>query len=287
MKPDVVLYGEAHPEGERVGEITRRDLMGPRPDLLLVVGTSLKVPGTKLLVRELAKVIRPPAREDEDDDDELEIPVSSGASTASGQRRRKRKPKPVHAVYLNLEFPTPSREFKDVFDVWMKGDVQGFIEAVEQERKVEDALVEKRRQEREVREHRKSLKGPNDSPRIAPRPFATVKRSPPKVAPATKGKPVKRKPPVRSALYAKKNDKKVTSSAGAGAARAELTGKRASPVAPLIDTNLLNRRGSRSRSNTPAEPPSAPPAGPHTSFAPAQSGLGFGSSKPGIASYRK
>mgnify|MGYP001578721742 FL=1 len=58
MKPDVVLYGEAHKEGERVGEITRKDLLGARPDLLLVVGTSLKVPGTKLLVRELAKVIR-------------------------------------------------------------------------------------------------------------------------------------------------------------------------------------------------------------------------------------
>ncbi|KAK4692363.1 hypothetical protein P7C70_g9146, partial [Phenoliferia sp. Uapishka_3] len=143
MKPDVVLYGEAHPEGERVGAITRRDLMGPRPDLLIVVGTSLKVPGTKLLVKELAKVIKPVTWEKVRGQNKENIsPLCSMHSASSGKGGTKRKltppkPKAIHTIYVNLEFPTPSREFKDVFDVWMNGDIQEFVEGVEQERLAE------------------------------------------------------------------------------------------------------------------------------------------------------
>ncbi|ORY55334.1 DHS-like NAD/FAD-binding domain-containing protein [Leucosporidium creatinivorum] len=157
LRPDVVLYGEEHKDGERVGEITRRDLMGVRPDLLLVVGTSLKVPGTKRLVRELAKVIRPTwvGGEEEEDGDE-EIPSASAGSTSSATGRRKgAKPPPVHVVYLNYEFPKPSSEWKDVFDVWMRGDVQGFVGEVEKERKAEAERVEGRRKEKEAKERRR------------------------------------------------------------------------------------------------------------------------------------
>lgn len=157
MKPDVVLYGEAHKEGERVGEITRKDLLGARPDLLLVVGTSLKVPGTKLLVRELAKVIRPPRKEESEEED-FELPVASGSTSASGggtSRKRKVKPPPVHSVYLNYDFPTPSREWKDVFDVWVRGDVQEFVEVLGAEQKEEEERVEVKRCEKEAAGKRK------------------------------------------------------------------------------------------------------------------------------------
>ncbi|KAM0750099.1 DHS-like NAD/FAD-binding domain-containing protein, partial [Meredithblackwellia eburnea MCA 4105] len=120
LKPDVVLYGESHPEGERVGSITRRDLMGVRPDLLIVVGTSLKVPGTKLLVRELAKDGFPASSF-------ASATSTSSQPTGSQPRPKVPKSKPVHSIYLNLDFPTPSREWKDVFDVWMRGDVQEFV----------------------------------------------------------------------------------------------------------------------------------------------------------------
>lgn len=163
MKPDVVLYGESHKEGERVGEITRKDLMGPRPDLLLVVGTSLKVPGTKLLVRELAKVIRPAwtwstesrsrssgSEDAEGEDDDEEMPVASGSTaisttstnasqtTIKGEGRRKKKPEKVSVIYLNFEFPKPAAEWKDVFDVWLRGDVQEFVRVVAEEKKNEE-----------------------------------------------------------------------------------------------------------------------------------------------------
>lgn len=167
MKPDVVLYGEAHKEGERVGEITRKDLLGARPDLLLVVGTSLKVPGTKLLVRELAKVIRRPRKEESEEED-LEPPAASGSTAASvgGTRKRKVKPPPVHSVYLNFDFPTPSREWKDVFDVWVRGDVQEFVGVLGEEKRAEQERVEAKRCEKEAAGKRKEERVKDEKERV-------------------------------------------------------------------------------------------------------------------------
>ncbi|SCV69113.1 BQ2448_2133 [Microbotryum intermedium] len=157
LRPDVVLYGEEHRDGERVGEITRRDLMGARPDLLLVVGTTLKVPGTKRLVRELSKVTKPPVYNTEDDE-ELEIPVASGSSTASNSsgttssKTKRPRPAPVHVVYLNYEFPKPSTEWKDVFDVWLRGDIQAFVQAVHDEKDEGIRREMVRQKEKELRE---------------------------------------------------------------------------------------------------------------------------------------
>lgn len=135
LRPDVVLYGEEHRDGERIGSITQRDLMGQRPDLLLVVGTSLKVPGTKRLVRELSKVIRPLPKEDLDDDTPPPASGSSVGSNASqGVRGKKIKMKPIHTVYLNYDFPSVKSEWKDVFDVWARGDVQQFVQELKMER---------------------------------------------------------------------------------------------------------------------------------------------------------
>lgn len=66
LRPDIVLYNEYHKDGETIAEIVGNDL--PRDssserekltgaDLLLVVGTSLQIPGTKDLVRQFSKAI--------------------------------------------------------------------------------------------------------------------------------------------------------------------------------------------------------------------------------------
>ncbi|CAO1630661.1 unnamed protein product [Jaminaea pallidilutea] len=121
------------------------------PDLLIVAGTSLKVPGTKRVVREFAKAARardgiipkgcasqrrsktPSSRsrsaswesasasdadggdeegdEDEDDDD---YGVEDGTDPS----------RPIRTILLNYDFPVPSKEWEDVFDVWIQGDVQ-------------------------------------------------------------------------------------------------------------------------------------------------------------------
>ena len=151
LRPSVVLYGEDHREGEGVGEAVRRDLCGITdakaasvasekvdathtptksrvragrgPDLLLVVGTSLRVPGTKRIVREFSKAVRPsPSPASSRFPTPTPSPPAANAANSS--------PDQIRTVYLNLEFPLPSREWEGVFDVWLNGDVQEFAKAV-------------------------------------------------------------------------------------------------------------------------------------------------------------
>lgn len=56
LRPDIVLYGEEHPKANLVGPIVTHDLsLGP--DVLLILGTSLRVHGLKVIIREFAKTI--------------------------------------------------------------------------------------------------------------------------------------------------------------------------------------------------------------------------------------
>ncbi|KAF9168974.1 hypothetical protein BGX21_000769 [Mortierella sp. AD011] len=56
LRPDIVLYNENHPFGDAIGRIQLSDLQ-KSPDVLLVMGTSLKVHGLRLLVRKAAKSV--------------------------------------------------------------------------------------------------------------------------------------------------------------------------------------------------------------------------------------
>ena len=57
LRPDIVLYNEPHPHGEIIADIVSTDIK-KRPDLLIVMGTSLKVNGLKRLVKDLAKAVK-------------------------------------------------------------------------------------------------------------------------------------------------------------------------------------------------------------------------------------
>ncbi|TDL20745.1 DHS-like NAD/FAD-binding domain-containing protein [Rickenella mellea] len=127
LRPSVVLYNEAHRDGEGVGEVARRDLVGAKgkgragADLLLVVGTSLRVPGTKRIVREFAKAVRaraaPPASKDTTSKPPTPTPSPRRSPSADDDA-----PAPIKTIYLNLDFPVPTREWDGVFDVWVQGD---------------------------------------------------------------------------------------------------------------------------------------------------------------------
>jgi NAD-dependent histone deacetylase SIR2 len=52
-----VLYNEYNPDEDAIGNVSSADLKA-RPDAVLVVGTTLKVPGTRRLVREMCQVTR-------------------------------------------------------------------------------------------------------------------------------------------------------------------------------------------------------------------------------------
>lgn len=56
LRPDIVLYGEEHPESQRISDIIQHDI-SLAPDLLIIMGTSLKVHGLKTVVKEFAKAI--------------------------------------------------------------------------------------------------------------------------------------------------------------------------------------------------------------------------------------
>ena len=72
------------------------------PDMLIVAGTSLKVPGTKRIVREFSKACR----------------------IQNADRKKGAHEPPVRVVYMNYDFPSSASEWSGVFDMWIQGDVQ-------------------------------------------------------------------------------------------------------------------------------------------------------------------
>jgi NAD-dependent histone deacetylase SIR2 len=57
LRPRMVLYNEFNPDDEAIGAATAADLKA-RPDCVIVVGTSLKVPGVRRIAREMCAVSR-------------------------------------------------------------------------------------------------------------------------------------------------------------------------------------------------------------------------------------
>jgi NAD-dependent histone deacetylase SIR2 len=57
LRPRMVLYNEQHPEEDAIGAVTVSDLR-QRPDAVVVVGTSLKIPSVRRMVREMCQVTR-------------------------------------------------------------------------------------------------------------------------------------------------------------------------------------------------------------------------------------
>ncbi|KAI0733599.1 DHS-like NAD/FAD-binding domain-containing protein [Fomitopsis betulina] len=159
LRPSVVLYNEIHKDGEEVGDVVRRDLIGSSKgkgragaDLLLVVGTSLRVPGTKRIVREFSKAVH--SRDSVASEGTTHVDVSTPIPSPRRSPVDEEEP-PIRAVYLNLDFPVPTREWEGVFDLWIRGDAQEFAQLVLEEmtrelRLKEEAAERKRRREEAV-----------------------------------------------------------------------------------------------------------------------------------------
>lgn len=171
LRPSVVLYNEAHKDGEGVGDVVRKDLIGTSKgrgrsgaDLLLVVGTSLKVPGTKRMVREFSKAVKArgvssPSLNKVESGSATRAYRSCGLATPEASPCRTPAadvdPPLPKSLYINLDFPVPTREWEDVFDVWIQGDAQLFAEMLQTEinREIEAkelANERKRKREEEV-----------------------------------------------------------------------------------------------------------------------------------------
>ncbi|PGH02541.1 hypothetical protein GX51_04567 [Blastomyces parvus] len=57
LRPRIVLYNEHNPDEEAIGSVVTADLRA-RPDALIVVGTTLKIPGVRRIVKEMCHVVR-------------------------------------------------------------------------------------------------------------------------------------------------------------------------------------------------------------------------------------
>lgn len=96
LRPRIVLYNEANPDDEAIGAVVSSDLRA-RPDAVIVVGTSMKIPGVRRIVREMCGVVR---------------------SRRDGL-----------AVWVNHDPPPVGKEFEDCWDLVVKGssdDVASF-----------------------------------------------------------------------------------------------------------------------------------------------------------------
>ncbi|KAJ6259129.1 hypothetical protein Dda_6026 [Drechslerella dactyloides] len=91
LRPRIVLYNEHNPDEDAIGAVSTADLKA-RPDCLIVVGTSLKIPGVQRLVRELCASIRD----------------FRGGKT----------------VWINRDDPPATGQLKGLFDLIMKGDCE-------------------------------------------------------------------------------------------------------------------------------------------------------------------
>ncbi|KAI0427718.1 DHS-like NAD/FAD-binding domain-containing protein [Xylaria sp. FL1042] len=126
LRPDIVLYGEEHPESDLISPIVQHDLAAG-PDLLLVLGTSLRVHGLKVMVKEFAKAVHK---------------------------------KGGKVVFINFTKPSESA-WGDVLDYWIEWDCDAWVqdlrtrkpflwlspdERLEMERQKRETLAEKKKE---------------------------------------------------------------------------------------------------------------------------------------------
>lgn len=102
LRPAIVLYDEPHPLGDDIAAIQTSDL-SKRPDLLIVMGTSLKVHGLKKLVKEFAKA------------------VHHGSTMSSSTA-------PPKVIFVNKT--APAAEWAGIIDLHVQGTTDAWVERV-------------------------------------------------------------------------------------------------------------------------------------------------------------
>jgi NAD-dependent SIR2 family protein deacetylase len=96
LRPDIVLYNEPHPRGDWVASIFETDLKR-RPDLLLIIGTSLRIPGCKHFIKRASKSVR-------------------------AQKGK--------VIFINNLPPTSPKEWIDIFDAHLMGDCDDIVQKI-------------------------------------------------------------------------------------------------------------------------------------------------------------
>lgn len=117
LRPRIVLYNEHNPDEEAIGTVMSSDLRA-RPDAVIVVGTSMKIPGVRRIVREMCGVVR-------------------------GRRDGL-------AVWINRGPPPVGKEFEDCWDLIVEGDCDRVANHAKMRRWNDDGIDHKNCTESEV-----------------------------------------------------------------------------------------------------------------------------------------
>lgn len=172
LRPDIVLYGEEHPESQRISDIIQHDL-SLAPDLLIIMGTSLKVHGLKTVVKEFAKAIH--------------------------------NKKDGKVIFINYTKPADS-VWADTIDFWVEMDCDAWVHDLKEKKPIiwsppgtvdDESRSTKRRRRTNVEPEKTAAKresegeGADGTPLVAPK--NTTKRAEKKCSQAT-SKPITPKP---------------------------------------------------------------------------------------------
>ncbi|KAG2156674.1 DHS-like NAD/FAD-binding domain-containing protein [Suillus bovinus] len=110
LRPAIVLYDEPHPFGDDIGTIQTMDI-ARKPDMLIIMGTSLKVHGLKKLVKEFAKVVH-----------------ATGTGTTPNGTPRAQKSWQGKVIFVNKT--PPGSEWADIIDCHVAGETDAWVDKV-------------------------------------------------------------------------------------------------------------------------------------------------------------
>ena len=108
LRPGIVLYDEAHPLGDDIGAIQAFDV-SRKPDMLVIMGTSLKVHGLRKLVRDFAKAVHASAP-----------PDLSAKKSMAGK-----------VIFVNKT--PPGSEWNGIIDYHIEGETDAWAHKVEED----------------------------------------------------------------------------------------------------------------------------------------------------------
>ena len=124
LRPNIVLYDEAHPLGEEIGVISTRDV-GRKPDMLIIMGTSLKVHGIKKLVKDFAVAVHSPTMASEKSTGGQNTFQSSSSSSKRPSSSRLSSKNPRLVVFVNRT--APPADLASIIDYWVEGDTDTWV----------------------------------------------------------------------------------------------------------------------------------------------------------------
>lgn len=122
LRPRVVLYNEDNPDAESIGAVSEQDLVS-RPDGLVVVGTTLKIPGVKRLVKEMSAAVH----------------AAKGA-----------------CLWINVDdFPQLDTQFEGCFDMLIRGDCQDIPRIIEHYTRERQEIADEKMSQKVARQLKK------------------------------------------------------------------------------------------------------------------------------------